>query len=113
MLAWAPRSTWIHCGSEKVDDHRVVVSPSTAALAGVPAFSTDDAVAGLSWDSRVAAARAGGVDTVTASAPAIAATRATAAIGVRRRIFMAPPRVRLPTDGDLEPLRVAVRDERG
>src|SRR5215470_4204745 len=42
-----PRSTWIHCGSLNADDQRVPVLPSTAALAGVPAFSVDDAVAGL------------------------------------------------------------------
>jgi hypothetical protein len=41
-----PRSTWSHCGSEKALDQRVPVLPSTAAEAGVPAFSVDDAVAG-------------------------------------------------------------------
>ena len=58
MVAVDPRSTWSHCGSLAALDHRVPVLPSTAALAGVPAFSTDDAVAGLPCDSRVAAARA-------------------------------------------------------
>src|SRR4029453_6800383 len=41
-VAVAPRSTWIHCGSENADDQRVVALPSTAAEAGVPAFSVDD-----------------------------------------------------------------------
>jgi len=45
LIEWvAPRSTEIHCGSLNVLDHRVVVLPSVAALAGVPAFSVDDAV---------------------------------------------------------------------
>ncbi len=52
----APRSTWSHCGSLNVLDQRVPGLPSTAADAGVPAPSTDDAVAGLPWDSRVCAA---------------------------------------------------------
>jgi hypothetical protein len=37
----------------------VPVLPSTAALAGVPAFSVDEAVAGLPWDNNWSAARAG------------------------------------------------------
>src|SRR5690349_1342707 len=45
----APRSTWIHCGSLNALDQRVPALPSTAALAGVPAFSTEDAMAGLPW----------------------------------------------------------------
>ena len=39
-----PRS---HCGSENALDQRVPVLPSTASAAGVPAFSVEDAVAGL------------------------------------------------------------------
>src|SRR4051794_33043754 len=46
MVAVAPRSTWTHWGSEKADDQRVAVLPSTAAEAGVPAFSVEEAVAG-------------------------------------------------------------------
>jgi hypothetical protein len=42
-----PRSTRSHCGSLNWLDQRVPVLPSTAAEAGVPAFSVDDAVAGL------------------------------------------------------------------
>src|ERR1700759_3585944 len=42
-----PRSTSSHCGSEKALDQRVPVFPSTAAEAGVPAFSVEDAVAVL------------------------------------------------------------------
>jgi hypothetical protein len=59
----------------------VPVLPSTAAEAGVPAFSTDDAVAGLPCDSSVLAAVAWSVSTtalttvVTASAAATAAAR--------------------------------------
>jgi hypothetical protein len=45
-VAVAPRSTRSHCGSEKALAQRVPVSPSTAAEAGVAAFSVDDAVAG-------------------------------------------------------------------
>lgn len=46
-----PRSTRSHCGSPKALDQRVAALPSTAAEAGVPAFSADDAVTGLPWDS--------------------------------------------------------------
>jgi hypothetical protein len=53
-----PRSTCSHCGSLNWLDQRVPVLPSTAAEAGVPAFSVDDAVAGLPWDSKVGAALA-------------------------------------------------------
>src|SRR6185503_17686598 len=60
-----PRSTCSHCGSENWLDQRVVALPSTAADAGVPAFSTDEAVAGLPCDSR----------TVAALAPCAATTR--------------------------------------
>jgi len=51
--ALAPRSTCSHCGSENALDQRVAVLPSNAAEAGVPAFSIDDAVAGLPCDSSV------------------------------------------------------------
>src|SRR5947208_223031 len=61
MTAWQidcvlPRSTWSHCGSEKAEDQRVPVLPSVALAAGVPAFSAEDAVVGLPWESRVGAA---------------------------------------------------------
>ena len=56
IVAVAPRSTWIHCGSAAALDHRVPALPSTAAEAGVPAFSVDDAVTGLFCDSSVVAA---------------------------------------------------------
>ncbi len=46
MVAVAPRSTWIHCGSLNALDHRVPVFPSTAADAGVVAVSVDEADAG-------------------------------------------------------------------
>src|SRR5437879_5090963 len=55
-VAVPPRSTCSHCGSLKALDQRVPVSPSTAAEAGVPAFSTDEAVAGFPCDSRASTA---------------------------------------------------------
>src|SRR5690242_13045870 len=62
MEAVAPRSTCSHWSSLAADDHRVPVLPSTAALAGVPAFSMVEDVAVLPWDrlvSALAAAAAG------------------------------------------------------
>src|SRR4030081_2823002 len=44
MLWDEPRSTSSHCGSENAEDHLVPVLPSTAADAGVPAFSVEEAV---------------------------------------------------------------------
>lgn len=73
MVAREPRSTWSHCGSLNALAQRVPVLPSTAAAAGVPAFSVDEAVAGRPWESRVGAACAGVVAPVGLSA----ATRAT------------------------------------
>src|SRR5690348_17132885 len=58
MLAVAPRSTWIHCGSLNPLDQRVPVLPSTAFAGPRLAFSLDDEVAGRPCDSRVLAARA-------------------------------------------------------
>ncbi len=55
-VAVAPRSTRIQEGSAKQDAHRVPVLPSTAALAGVPAFSSHDEVADFPWDSSESAA---------------------------------------------------------
>ncbi len=53
QLSWTPqtdwtepRSTWIHCGSLAELDQRVPALPSKAALAGVPAFSAEEAEAG-------------------------------------------------------------------
>ncbi len=59
MAAVVPRSTWIHCGSANPLDQRVPVSPSTAAEAGVAAFSTEEAVTGFPCDNRALAAVAG------------------------------------------------------
>src|SRR5260370_194516 len=58
MTTWvivcvAPRSTSSHCGSLKALDHRVCRFPSTAFDGGYPGLSSDDAVAGWPWDSRV------------------------------------------------------------
>jgi hypothetical protein len=47
MLCVLPRSIWSHCGSDAALDQRVPLLPSTAAEAGVPAFSVDEAVAVL------------------------------------------------------------------
>src|SRR6185312_14584036 len=77
-----PRSTSSHCGSEKALDQRVPVLPSTAAEAGVPAFSADDAVTGLPCDSSTSAAAAG------------PATRNDASKAMRARNV--PDRMRLP-----------------
>src|SRR4051812_45845705 len=54
MVSVAPRSTLSHCGSLAALDQRVPVLPSTAAEAGVPAFSVLDAVAVLPWAALVA-----------------------------------------------------------
>src|ERR1041384_1212801 len=56
-----PRSTCTHCGSLKALDQRVPVLPSKAALAGVPAFSVEDAVAGWPWATFVAPQPGAGV----------------------------------------------------
>src|ERR1051326_9389592 len=61
MTTWlidavAPRSTCSHCGSLNAEDQRVPVLPSVASAAGVPAFSVEDAVVGLPWESSVGAA---------------------------------------------------------
>src|SRR6266849_10345581 len=47
MACDEPRSTSSHCGSENALDQRVPVLPSTAAEAGKPAFSVEEAVAVL------------------------------------------------------------------
>src|SRR3954447_17160941 len=75
MVAVAPRSTWIHCGSVNALDQRVAVLPSTALVAGVPAFSVDEAVAGLPCDSSVSAApaRTSGSTTIVATSVVAAA----------------------------------------
>src|SRR4051812_22990852 len=80
MVALAPRSTCSHCGSVNALDQRVAVRlPSTAADAGVPAFSVDEAVAGLPCDSSVPAARADPpVTTMTARTMATTRPRMTA-----------------------------------
>src|SRR5438874_2118347 len=53
MFADDPRSTEIHCGSLKRDDHRVVVLPSTALLDGKVALSVDEALVSLPCESRL------------------------------------------------------------
>ncbi len=49
IVCVVPRSTWIHCGSLNALDHRVLVLPSVAFVAGVPAFSVEEAVVGRPW----------------------------------------------------------------
>src|SRR5258706_99541 len=85
IVAVAPRSTCSHCGSLAALDQRVPALPSTAAEAGVPAFSTDEAVAGFPWDSRVVAALATVVATTT---PLTTRVRATANAIMGRRLRM-------------------------
>lgn len=82
-----PRSTCSHCGSLKVLDQRVPVSPSTAADAGVAAFSVDEEVVGLPWDSRSAVAAAGGAAAVSrVSARPRAVASAISAVMTRGRV---------------------------
>ncbi|GAA3422072.1 hypothetical protein GCM10018952_70900 [Streptosporangium vulgare] len=60
MVALAPRSTWIHCGSLNALDQRVPALPSTAADAGkATVLSEDEAVAVLPWERSASAAAAG------------------------------------------------------
>jgi hypothetical protein len=54
-----PRSTWSHWGSAAALDQRVPSLPSTAAEAGVPAFSVVEALAGLPCDSSVTSGQMG------------------------------------------------------
>jgi hypothetical protein len=57
-------------------DHRVPSLPSTAAEAGVPAFSVDEAVTALPCESRVSAALAGDWVATRAKVAMTAATNA-------------------------------------
>jgi hypothetical protein len=84
VATW-PRSTWSHCGSEKALDQRVpVVLPSTAADAGVPAFSVDEAVAGWPCESRPVAALAGRA-VIAAYIPTMASTAEATTTKILRR----------------------------
>ena len=90
-FAVAPRSTWIHCGSLNADDHRVPVLPSTAAEAGVPAFSVEDAVAGFPCEISGSAAAAVPDSPVTATVAAIVTAETAAAssrLGPRATVRM-------------------------
>src|SRR5918999_1151212 len=78
MVAVPPRSTWSHCGSLKALDQRVPGLPSTAAAAGVPAFSADEAVAGRFNDSSVAAWATRSIAGATETATAAVSTEITA-----------------------------------
>src|ERR1035437_10109719 len=90
MLAVAPRSTCSHCGSLNADDQRVPVLPSTAADAGVPAFSVEEAVAALPCEMFGSAARATGLNAgttlMTERATAEMATAAANAASRERRL---------------------------
>src|SRR4029453_502551 len=80
VAVW-PRSTCSHCGSAAALDQRVAVRlPSTAAEAGVPPFSVEDAVAVLPCEMRVSAADA---DRVVVTAY-VASTRMGAAAAMMR-----------------------------
>src|SRR5450755_658726 len=86
QIDWVePRSTSSHCGSENALDQRVPRLPSTAAEAGEPAFSSEDAVAGL-FSARfvVPQAAAGAADATAlwlgAAVARNAATRVNAAM---------------------------------
>src|SRR3954447_23155387 len=79
MFAELPRSTRSHCGSLQALPQRLVVLPSTAAAAGAPPFSVDEASAGRPCESNVSAACADCMPT-TVSVPASAATAAEARI---------------------------------
>src|SRR4051794_6108096 len=83
MLAVAPRSTWIHCGSLKALDQRVPAVPSVASVAALGAFSAGEAVVGLPCDSRGPAALAEPM--VTAMYPASMAATASTLTSRRRR----------------------------
>src|SRR5258708_5391528 len=88
MVSTEPRSTWSHCGSLNALDQRVPVLPSTAEAAGVPTFSTDDAVASLPCESNVGAAWAEPGVIATISPAMRATTRVTrrdALFGFRAR----------------------------
>ena len=80
IVAVAPRSTCSHCGSLNWLDQRVPVLPSTAAAAGTPPFSVDDAVAGLPCESRVTAAWADCMGTTVTSDASRAAAASPATL---------------------------------
>jgi hypothetical protein len=86
MVAVAPRSMLSHCGSLNVLDQRVLVFPSTAADAGVDAFSLDEEVAGLPWDSRSAAAAGGATAVSRVRAKPMVVARAISAVRARGRV---------------------------
>src|ERR671921_32743 len=75
----AAGATWIHCGSLNADDQRVPVFPSTALVAGVPAFSVEDAAAGFPCEIRGSAAAAVPDSAATATAAAIVTVETAAA----------------------------------
>ena len=83
---WQPRSTWSHWGSAAALDQRVPALPSTAADAGVPTFSEDEAVAGLPCDTRVSAALAVTTRMVRRAATTVSATAAAMTAGRRYRV---------------------------
>src|SRR2546430_6427769 len=78
MVKVSPRSTRIHCGSTpSLLAQRVVAFPSTALAGPSEDVSTEDAVAGLPWDSRdsVAAPAVRASATVVVAASVAAAAR--------------------------------------
>src|SRR4029453_7208690 len=82
MVAVAPRSTRSHCGSLQALPQRVSLRPSTAAAAGAPPFSVDEASVGRPGDSSESAASACGA-LITRALPS-----ATAAQVMSRRLLL-------------------------
>src|SRR5262245_2495595 len=86
MVSVAPRSTCSHWGSLKALDQRVPVLPSVAFEAAEPAFSVEEAVVGLPWDSRAPWADAAvGAEATTSPVRTVVAAAANASSLVRRR----------------------------
>ncbi len=83
-----PRSICNHCGSEKALPQRVPGLPSTAAEAGTPACSVDEAVAGrfsATFAVPQAAARSDWATASPAPRPAATKARAAAQLEIRER----------------------------
>jgi hypothetical protein len=90
IVAVLPRSTCSHCGTLNALDQRVPALPSTAADAGVPAFSVEEAVAVRPCEISGSAAAA--VTVVATSRPASSASTAPPNAARRHR---RPGRTRL------------------
>src|SRR5688572_19475642 len=98
MATVAPRSIWIHCGSEKALDQRVPALPSTAFAAAVPPFSTEDAVTGLPCEISGPAACAVGTSGVTVAYDRSIATTVNKMMSRRRVSGLGAMRLAVPAD---------------